>query len=610
MKKLLVLFFLLNLFYSGTLFAQSGNTGPLTWQLTSGILTIHGEGAMPDYRNLTEDLPPWFEYYGFITCVIIDEGVTRIGNNAFNSLVFITFVIIPATVTSIGDLAFNACGSLKTITIPSSVESIGEMALLQTHEMTSIVVDEDNQSYTSVDGVLFSKDMKTIVACPGGKAGNYAIPESVETIAKAALGYCNKLTSVIIPSSVTVISESAFEICGNLTSVSISASIKTIGKFAFTGCSQLTPVTIPVSVETIDDWAFRSCTSLTSITIPSSVKTIGEWAFSYCSNLTEFVHLSTTPITIPDNVFIGVDVESCILRVPAVSVNSYRQTDIWNEFINIEALDAEITMNNEEVYLLAGATTELAVNVSIPDILEWNSSHPSVATVSNTGKVTAISAGSTVITVSSFGKEATCKVTVIEPGKTTIEGNVTNTGNAYVRVNLYIKLPESNTKKGIIGGYVLLATTIPIDNGDYIFENLPEGSYKIEVEIDDNESELSKEIPVSGIETSFNINITVNGAGGVNFDIPTGSEDFFNSTGMIIYPNPFTDNVRITGVVETWHAASLQIQVINTAGTIVHTQKIICPDETIHLNHLPAGMYIIYLKIDDIVKTFKVIKIQ
>jgi len=218
-----------------------------------------------------------------------------------------------------------------------------------------------------------------------------------------------------------------------------------------------------------------------------------------------------------------------------------------------------------------------------------------------------------VITASLGSIEADCTVTVIVSGNSTIKGIVDTGGTENVRVNLYIKMGEKGeageTKKGILGGYVLLATTIPNDNGEYKFENLPEGFYKLDVEIDEYESEATPTINLSDSETRSNINFEVDEATGtVVPKILTGVVETWHAASLQIYPNPFTDIVRIA--VETGRAPSLQMQVVNTAGAIVHTQTIISPEETIHLGHLPAGLYFIRLENHGMVKTEKIIKIQ
>lgn len=94
-----------------------GTTGKLTWTLTEdGVLTITGEGPMPDYRDGgTSETPPWYPHVNRISSLTIGEGVTRIGDYAFMLCSFVTKVVIPESVTSMGDWAFNLCKILSTI---------------------------------------------------------------------------------------------------------------------------------------------------------------------------------------------------------------------------------------------------------------------------------------------------------------------------------------------------------------------------------------------------------------------------------------------------------------------------------------------------------------
>ena len=136
------------------------------------------------------------------------------------------------SVTSIGDYAFQG-SSLTSVTIPSSVTSIGAGAFAQCADLTSINVDSDNPNFSSKDGVLFSKDEKTIVCYPAGYTGNsYAIPSTVTSIGEAAFNGCTKLTSITIPPSVTSIGAGAFS--GSVfMSVTIPSSVSSIGAYAF-----------------------------------------------------------------------------------------------------------------------------------------------------------------------------------------------------------------------------------------------------------------------------------------------------------------------------------------------------------------------------------------
>ncbi len=238
----------------------SGKCGDnLTWTFddTSGTLTISGTGAMYDYEDYGDNRP-WENYEDNIKKVVINNGVTKIGDYAFTYCDSLTSVTIPDSVTTIGDSAFFACYSLTSITIPDSVTTIGNYAFGECWSLTNI-----------------------------------KIPNSVTTIGDYAFAWCEGLTSVTIPDSVTTIGGWAFFGCDSLTSVTIGDSVTTIGCSAFEHCESLTSVTIPDSVTTISDFAFFDCYSLTSVTIPDSVTTISDFAFFGCNSLTDVYYGGT-----------------------------------------------------------------------------------------------------------------------------------------------------------------------------------------------------------------------------------------------------------------------------------------------------------------------------
>ena len=227
-------------------------------------------------------------------------------------------VVIPNGVTSIGEEAFKNCDSLTSITIPDNVTSIGDHAFYDCSSLTSINVADANRYYSDEDGGLFNKEKTELIRYPEGKSeSTYAIPDSVTSIGDSAFSDCISLTSITIPDSVTSLGDHAFFKCDSLTSITIGngvtsigydafgsctslasvtipESVTSLGEFAFSGCSRLASVTIPDSVTSIGDYAFSDCISLTSITIPDSVTSIGKGAFENCDSLTS--------ITIPDSV--------------------------------------------------------------------------------------------------------------------------------------------------------------------------------------------------------------------------------------------------------------------------------------------------------------------
>ena len=214
---------------------DSGSCGEnVTWTLTAdGTLTISGTGAMTDYTY--DSRSPWYSCRTYIKRVVMQQGVTSIGDHAFWDCSGLTSVTIPDGVTSIGGDAFSGCAALTSVTIPGSVTSIG-----------------------------------------GG-----------------AFSGCTSLTSVAIPSSVTEIGGSAFSGCTGLTSVTIPDSVTSIGDSVFSGCTALTAVTISDGVTAIGGSTFSNCIRLAKVTIPKSVTSIGKNAFYYCESIADVYYDGT-----------------------------------------------------------------------------------------------------------------------------------------------------------------------------------------------------------------------------------------------------------------------------------------------------------------------------
>ncbi len=257
---------------------KSGTTGECTWTLDSdGVLTISGNGKMKDYSF--NERKPWGTS---ITKVVIENGVTSIGNWAFENCFSLTSITILDGVRYIGNCAFLCCTSLTSITIPDSVTSIGDEAFEGCTSLTSVTI---GNGVTSIG-------YKAFAYCR--LLESVTIPDGVTGIGDSAFHSCTSLTSVTIPDSVTSIGLSAFEDCTSLISITIHNSVTSVGNRAFYNCTSLTSITIPDSVTSIGNSAFQNCTSLKSVTIGNGVTRIGQSAFEDCTWLTS--------ITIPDSV--------------------------------------------------------------------------------------------------------------------------------------------------------------------------------------------------------------------------------------------------------------------------------------------------------------------
>lgn len=242
----------------------------LSWFYKDNTLVIRGTGDMVD----CSEKKPWKQVEKKIYKVIIEEGCTSIGSEAFGSEMYnnyeLTHVTIPDTVTTIGAYAFGGCSALESVTIPNGVTEIGYGAFSSCSALTSVTIPE---SVTIIGNFAFQ-------LCSALES--LTISDGVTTIGEYAFNQCSTLENITIPNSITKISDCAFSGCSSLKNITFSDNVTEIGYGAFMSCSALTSVTIPDSVTTIGDVAFAYCSALENVTIPDSVTTIGKYVFKDC----------------------------------------------------------------------------------------------------------------------------------------------------------------------------------------------------------------------------------------------------------------------------------------------------------------------------------------
>lgn len=235
-----------------------------------------------------------FQFCESLKEVILPESLKTIGNESFYGCKSLESITLPSGLQSIGDRAFQLCKSIKEIVIPKSVKQIGMMAFEGCKSLKSITVDKDNEKYTSVDGVLYSKDMKHLIVYPNGKEGKIFIPASVTgadltgkpllreiEVAEDNKHYCSQngmlynknLTKLlacpggydrelIFPESLVSIGYKAFGRCNNIKEVIFPKSVYDFDGFVFADSKNLESVVFEGKISRIESNMFYGCKSM------------------------------------------------------------------------------------------------------------------------------------------------------------------------------------------------------------------------------------------------------------------------------------------------------------------------------------------------------------
>lgn len=246
----------------------------------TGTLTISGTGAMADYSSSTSDLP-WYDYKTEVTTVVVENGVTHVGENCFRGFDNLTTATIADSVETLGKYAFYFASKLESVKLSSNLTTINYRVFYACSSLASITIPP---SVTYIDSDVFGEctNLESI-----------EIPYGITEISSGMFSGCSSLTSVKLPDTITRIGSDAFDGCSSLASIILPDDVSYIGSNAFWECSNLAEIKLPKSLEEIGTYTFYSCSSLKSIIIPNSVKEIGALAFLGCSNLSIVHYLGT-----------------------------------------------------------------------------------------------------------------------------------------------------------------------------------------------------------------------------------------------------------------------------------------------------------------------------
>ena len=260
-----------------------------------------------------------------------------------------------ANVTTISNNAFYSVAAGYSISLPSSITTISNASFIR-NLLRAIKVDGSNQTYESIDDVLFSKDGKTLVSFPSKKGNTYSIPDEVTTIGGDALNAHFDMTSVTIPASVTTIGQSAFHYTGENTSLTVTFSgtskLNTIEKSAFQQ-SGLSSITLPQGITTIGAQAFRNCQKLQSINLPSSLTSIGAEAFNQCKGLQSVTFANSySNLTIGGSAFYNCKLTNTIILpegVTTIGGNAFNRSEDFSSQLAVIKLPASAEFSSDIV---------------------------------------------------------------------------------------------------------------------------------------------------------------------------------------------------------------------------------------------------------------------
>lgn len=350
---------------------------------SNGVLTLTGTGEMPDYSNA--NLVPWKGEQ--IQKIIINDGITKIGKYAFNSLTSLKDVDYGNTLVTIGEKGFYGCTSLtefiapsslenieyaafaycenitnielneglklldsycfegtsvKTVTIPSTLEDYNSYVFQNVLTLEEFKVAEGNPTFWTDNGVLCETpgdtiDVNLLAYPPASKLKTYKVPENITALRSDCFANAVNLEEIILPDTLIVINSDAFRNCG-IKSITLKGSdLEVFGIELFRDCKKLETANIEINIPegymgTGLSYTFMNCTNLKNVNITSDVETIGKETFANCMSLEKIV--------LPDSVkYIEEEAFSGCANLKEINIPTGVETIEKETFINCTSLE-------------------------------------------------------------------------------------------------------------------------------------------------------------------------------------------------------------------------------------------------------------------------------
>ena len=302
---------ILSIFLVPTMWGKCGET--VRYHIVGTTLHVEGVGNMENYNHD----PPWWPWHTLIRRVVVEDGVTSIGNDAFHEFWRLRSVEIPPSVTVIYGGAFRSCESLEEVNAPgvsvvfeeafSGCTSLRTVTLCQWSP--TVLMEAAFKDCSALESVSMNEVVTLWAYCFDGCASldglDYVLPERIGAFAFSG---CSSLTSFPIERTAEdsedqnrervlrgAIGNGAFLRCSSLTRAELPEGVTVLPEHIFQDCTSLTDVTLPEGIHTIGEGAFYGCTALETLTLPESLRNIGKDAFTDCTGLTTLV--------IPDKIY-------------------------------------------------------------------------------------------------------------------------------------------------------------------------------------------------------------------------------------------------------------------------------------------------------------------
>ena len=281
--------------------AYSGKCGDnAIWKLwtDTGLLCIEGAGALYDFDmtsangTITGNTAGWSPYKAQIKALEIKSGITVIGENTFRSSVSLSEIVLGDGVKTVKSDAFDY--TLNKLTLSKSFEGFEGHPLRHCLNLKKLYIDEEHETMTSVDGIIYTRDGSELIAYPSGKTDEeITLPEGLKKIANYV--FCENwyVTTVNFPEGLEEIGDYAFKSSSLYYDMTLPSTLKKIGEGGFEECRKIMTTALPEGFETLGDRAFASCNILRYITIPKTIKTIGSRAFTGCTGMSTIYYTGT-----------------------------------------------------------------------------------------------------------------------------------------------------------------------------------------------------------------------------------------------------------------------------------------------------------------------------